>query len=95
MGELVNLKEYRAWKSKQDEEKKQTEKGIVINELEALKNALDAIVKDLPDQTHSMTHPSIESDLDAFMSKGSDPGDLDGYLLNLGLTIDYDETDET
>jgi hypothetical protein len=42
-----------------------------------------------------MAHPSIESDLDAFMSKGSDPGDLDGYLLNLGLTIDYDETDET
>ena len=90
MGELVNLKEYRAWKSKQDEEKKQTEMGDTIDELEMLKNVLEGIVKDLPPPTHSVMYVPIEPKLDAFMNK-----DIDGYLSDLGLTIDYDETDET
>jgi len=47
-------------------------------------------MKDLPPATHSIMYAPIEPNLDAFMNK-----DIDGYLSDLGLTIDYDETDET
>ena len=94
MGELVNLEEYRAWKSKQDEEKKQTEKVTfevgTLEELEALRDVLEEITKDLPDVEPSIMYVPIEPNLDAFMNK-----DLDGYLMDLGLKIDDDETEDT
>ena len=41
MGELVNLKEYRAFKAEQEAEKEMDEALKNINELEMLKNILD------------------------------------------------------
>ena len=55
-----------------------------------LRRVLDEMMKDLPPPTHSVMYVPIEPKLDAFMNK-----DIDGYLSDLGLTIDYDETDET
>jgi len=90
MGELVNLKEYRAWKTKQEEEKEIAEMDGTINELEMLKNLLEGIVKDLPDISTSIMYVPIEPKIDVFTSKN-----LDGYLDVLGLKLDDDETDET
>ena len=90
MGELVNLKEYRAWKAKQEEEKELAEMDDSISELEMLKNILDGIIKDLPDVSTSIMYVPIEPKMDAFMSK-----DFDGYLDALGLKLDDDEPDET
>ena len=90
MGELVDLKEYRAWKAEQEQEKEMDEALETINELEMLKNVLEGILKDLPDVQTSIMYVPIEPKLDAFMSK-----DLSGYLDTLGLRLDDDETDET
>ena len=46
MGELVNLKEYRAWKAEQEQEKEMDEALETINELEMLKNILEGIIKE-------------------------------------------------
>lgn len=95
MGELVNLKEYRVWKSKQAEEKKQTEMDETIDELEMLKNVLEGIVKDLPEVAPSIMYVPVEPKLDAFMGKDFKLEDLDGYLLGLGLKIDSDDRQDT
>ena len=95
MGELVNLKEYRAWKAKQEEEKELAEMDETINELEMLKNILEGIMKDLPDVSTSIMYVPIEPKMDAFMSKDDLDinTDLDGYLTKLGLK--YSEDDGT
>ena len=94
MGELVNLDEYRLRQKEIAEEKErvreQEELDQTIEEMEMLKRILEDITKDLPPPTHSMMYIPIEPKLDAFLNK-----DIDGYLTDLGLTIDYDETDET
>tara|TARA_R110002020_G_scaffold420783_1_gene629912 strand:- start:240 stop:512 length:273 start_codon:yes stop_codon:yes gene_type:complete len=90
MGELVNLKEYRAWKAEQEEEKELAEMDETINELEMLRNVLEGIMKDLPDVETSIMYVPIEPKMDAFLSK-----DLDGYLDKLGLKIDDDEREDT
>ena len=94
MGELVNLKEYRAWKAKQEEDKELAEMDETINELEMLKNILEGIVKDLPDISPSILYVPIEPKMDAFMHKDDFDiaADLDGYLTKLGLK--YSEDDE-
>ncbi len=89
MGELVNLKEYRAWKAKQEEEKELAEMDETINELEMLKNLLEGIVKDLPDVETSIMYVPIEPKMDAFMSK-----DLDSWLVGMELKLGTDEDDE-
>ena len=90
MGELVNLKEYRAWKAKQEEEKEIAEMDETINELEMLKNILDGIVKDLPTPEYSIMYVPIEPKMDAFMDKA-----FDGFLADLELKIDDDEREDT
>ena len=90
MGELVHLKEYRAWKAEQEEEKELAEMDETINELEMLRNVLEGIMKDLPDVETSIMYVPIEPKMDAFLSK-----DLDGYLDKLGLKIDDDEREDT
>ena len=100
MGELVNLEEYRAWKSKQDEEKKQTEKVTfevgTLEELEALRDVLEEITKDLPDVEPSIMCVPIEPNTDAFMGKDDFDmsADLDGYLTKLGLRYSEDDDRE-
>ncbi len=90
MGELVNLKEYRAWKAKQEEEKELAEMDETINELEMLKNLLEGIVKDLPDVDASIMYVPIEPKMDAFMSK-----DLDGFLASMEMKLKLDDDDDT
>ena len=94
MGELVNLKEYRAWKAKQEEEKELAEMDQTVNELEMLKNVLEGIMKDLPNVETSIMYVPIEPKMDAFLSKDDFDmsTDLDGYLTKLGLR--YGEDDE-
>tara|TARA_Y100001963_G_scaffold127516_1_gene180954 strand:+ start:588 stop:890 length:303 start_codon:yes stop_codon:yes gene_type:complete len=90
MGDLVNLKDYRAWKAKQEEEKELAEMDETINELEMLKNILEGIMKDLPDVSTSIMYVPIEPKMDAFLSK-----DLDGYLTSIeNMLKDTDEDDE-
>ena len=86
MGELVNLKEYRALKAEQEAEKEMDETLKNLDEIEMLKNILEGIVKDLPDVKPSIMYIPIEPKLDAFMSK-----DIDGYLDILGLKLDEDQ----
>lgn len=95
MGELVNLKEYRALKAEQEAEKEMDEALKNINELEMLKNILEGIVKDLPAVDASILYVPIEPKMDAFMSKDDFDiaADLDGYLTKLGLK--YSEDDGT
>ncbi len=96
MGELVNLREYRAFKAKEKADKEHAEVDQTINELEMLKRVLEGIVKDLPDVSTSIMYVPIEPKMDAFMSK---PEDLDGYLDYYGLKLppveDDDDHDET
>lgn len=94
MGELVNLKEYRAWKAQQEEEKDRAELNETVNELEMLKNVLEGIMKDLPNVETSIMYVPIEPKMDAFLSKDDFDmsTDLDGYLTKLGLR--YGEDDE-
>ena len=96
MGELVNLKEYRALKAEQEAEKEMDEALKNINELEMLKNILEGIVKDLPEIDASIMYVPIEPKMDAFMSKDDLDinTDLDGYLTKLGLKYSEDDGDE-
>jgi hypothetical protein len=92
MGELVNLKEYRAWKAEQEAEKEMGEALKNLDEIEMLRNILDGIIKDLPNVDTSIMYVPIEPKMDAFMSK-----DLDGWLagmdLQLGIGEDNDRED--
>ena len=96
MGDLVNLKEYRAWKAKQEEDKELAEMDNTINELEMLKNILEGIVKDLPEVDASILYVPIEPKMDAFMHKDDFDiaADLDGYLTKLGLKYSEDDDRE-
>ena len=98
MGELVNLKEYRAWKAEQEAEKEMDETLKNLDEIEMLKNILEGIVKDLPDVKPSIMYIPIEPKMDAFMHKDDFDiaTDLDGYLTKLGLKYsEDDDRDET
>ena len=96
MGELVNLKEYRAFKAEQEAEEEMDEALKNINELEMLKNILQGIVKDLPEIDASIMYVPIEPKMDAFMHKDDFDiaADLDGYLTKLGLKYSEDDGDE-
>ena len=96
MGELVNLKEYRAFKAEQEAEKEMDEALKNINELEMLKNILEGIVKDLPEIDASIMYVPIEPKMDAFMHKDDFDinTDLDGYLTKLGLKYSEDDGSE-
>ena len=96
MGELVNLKEYRALKAEQEAEKEMDEALKNINELEMLKNILEGIVKDLPEIDASIMYVPIEPKMDAFMHKDDFDinTDLDGYLTKLGLKYSEDDGSE-
>ena len=93
MGELVNLKEYRALKAEQEAEKEMDEALKNINELEMLKNILEGIVKDLPEIDASIMYVPIEPKMDAFMHKDDFDiaADLDGYLTKLRLKYSEDD----
>ena len=94
MGELVNLKEYRALKAEQEAEEEMDEAIKNLDEIEMLKNVLDGIIKDLPHVDASILYVPIEPKMDAFMHKDDFDiaADLDGYLTKLGLK--YSEDDE-
>ena len=96
MGELVNLKEYRAFKAEQEAEKEMDEALKNLNEIEMLKNILDGILKDLPDVDASIMYVPIEPKMDAFMHKDDFDmaADLDGYLTKLGLKYSEDDDRE-
>ncbi len=89
MGELVNLKEYRAWKEKQEEEKERAEMSETLDEIQMLKNILDGIIKDLPDPAPSIMYVPIEPKMDAFMGK-----DLDSFLAGMELKLGTGEDDD-
>jgi len=94
MGELVDFAAYKKQKEEQEEieqlKKEQEELDKTLEEMDMLKRVLSEMMKDLPAPTHNIMYVPIEPDLNAFMNK-----DIDGYLDDLGLTINYDETDET
>ena len=91
MGELVNLKEYRALKAEQEAEKEMDETLKNIDEIEMLKNILDGILKDLPDASASIMYVPIEPKMDAFLSK-----DLNSWLAGVDLKLsDGDEKEDT
>jgi|TARA_R110002110_G_scaffold336662_1_gene547283 hypothetical protein len=91
MGELVNLKEYRALKAEQEAEKEMDETLKNLDEIEMLKKILDGIIKDLPDVSTSIMYIPIEPKMDAFMSK-----DLDSWLAGMDLKIgDGDDREDT
>jgi hypothetical protein len=91
MGELVNLKEYRAWKAEQEAEKEMDETLKNLDEIEMLKSILDGIIKDLPSVETSIMYVPIEPKMDAFMSK-----DLDGWLAGMDLKLgEGDDSEET
>jgi len=96
MGELVNLKEYRAFKAEQEAEKEMAETLKNLDEIEMLKNILDGILKDLPDVDASIMYVPIEPKVDAFMHKDDFDiaADLDGYLTKLGLKYSEDDDRE-
>ena len=96
MGELVNLKEYRAFKAEQEAEKEMDETLKNLDEIEMLKNILDGIIKDLPDISPSIMYIPIEPKMDAFLSKDDFDmnADLDGYLTKLGLRYSEDDDRE-
>ena len=89
MGDLVDLREYRAWKAEQEAEKEMDEAIETINELEMLKNILEDIVKDLPDIDTSIMYVPIEPKMDTFMSK-----DLNSWLVGMELKLEADQEDE-
>jgi|TARA_Y100000996_G_C22137780_1_gene484938 hypothetical protein len=82
MGELVNLKEYRAFKAEQEAEKEMDEALSTLDEVEMLKKILDGIIKDLPEIPPSIMYVPIEPKMDAFLSK-----DLDGFLTEIETTL--------
>ena len=96
MGELVNLKEYRAFKAQQEQDREMDEAIKNLDEIEMLKNILDGIIKDLPDVDASILYVPIEPKMDAFMHKDDFDlaSDLDGYLTKLGLKYSEDDDRE-
>ena len=96
MGELVDLKEYRALKAQQEQDKELADMDKTISELEMLKNILEGIVKDLPEVDASILYVPIEPKMDAFMHKDDFDiaADLDGYLTKLGLKYSEDDDRE-
>ena len=96
MGELVNLKEYRAFKAQQEQDREMDEAIKNLDEIEMLKNILDGIIKDLPDVDASIMYVPIEPKMDAFMNKDDFDiaADLDGYLTKLGLKYSEDNDRE-
>lgn len=96
MGELVNLKEYRAFKAQQEQDREMDETIKNLDEIEMLKNILDGIIKDLPDVDASILYVPIEPKMDAFMHKDDFDlaADLDGYLTKLGLKYSEDDDRE-
>ena len=96
MGDLVNLKEYRAWKEQQEQDREMDEAIKNLDEIEMLKNILDGIIKDLPDVDASIMYVPIEPKMDAFMHKDDFDiaADLDGYLTKLGLKYSEDDDRE-
>ena len=96
MGELVNLKEYRALKAEQEAEEEMDEAIKNLDEIEMLKNVLDGIIKDLPHVDASILYVPIEPKMDAFMHKDDFDiaADLDGYLTKLGLKYREDDDRE-
>ena len=96
MGEVVNLKEYRAFKAQQEQDREMDEALKNLNEIEMLKNILDGIIKDLPDVDASIMYVPIEPKMDAFMHKDDFDmaADLDGYLTKLGLKYSEDDDRE-
>tara|TARA_B100000131_G_C17838101_1_gene500614 strand:+ start:294 stop:590 length:297 start_codon:yes stop_codon:yes gene_type:complete len=96
MGELVNLKEYRAFKAQQEQDREMDEALKNLNEIEMLKNILDGIIKDLPDVDASIMYVPIEPKMDAFMHKDDFDmaADLDSYLTKLGLKYSEDDDRE-
>ena len=96
MGELVNLKEYRAFKAQQEQDREMDEAIKNLDEIEMLKNILDGIIKDLPDVDASILYVPIEPKMDAFMHKDDFyiATDLDGYLTKLGLKYSEDDDRE-
>ena len=98
MGELVNLKEYRAFKAQQEQDREMDEAIKNLDEIEMLKNILEGIVKDLPEIDASILYVPIEPKMDVFMHKDDFDiaADLDGYLTKLGLKYSEDDgRDET
>ena len=96
MGELVNLKEYRAFKAQQEQDREMDEAIKNLDEIEMLKNILEGIVKDLPEVDASILYVPIEPKMDAFMHKDDFDisSDLDGYLTKLGLKYSEDDDRE-
>jgi len=96
MGELVNLKEYRAFKAQQEQDREMDEAIKNLDEIEMLKNILEGIVKDLPEIDASILYVPIEPKMDAFMHKDDFDmaADLDGYLTKLGLKYSEDDDRE-
>ena len=96
MGELVNLKEYRAFKAQQEQDREMDEAIKNLDEIEMLKNILEGIVKDLPEVDASILYVPIEPKMDAFMHKDDFDisTDLDGYLTKLGLKYSEDDDRE-
>jgi hypothetical protein len=96
MGDLVNLKEYRAWKEQQEQDREMDEAIKNLDEIEMLKNILDGIIKDLPDVDASIMYVPIEPKMDVFMHKDDFDiaADLDGYLTKLGLKYSEDDDRE-
>ena len=96
MGELVNLKEYRALKAQQEQDKELADMDKTIEELEMLKNILEGIVKDLPEVDASILYVPIEPKMDTFLHKDDFDmaADLDGYLTKLGLKYSEDDDRE-
>ena len=96
MGELVNLKEYRAFKAQQEQDREMDEAIKNLDEIEMLKNILEGIVKDLPEIDASILYVPIEPKMDAFMHKDDFDmaAGLDGYLTKLGLKYSEDDDRE-
>ena len=96
MGELVNLKEYRAFKAQQEQDREMDEAIKNLDEIEMLKNILAVIIKVLPDIGASILYVPIEPKMDAFMHKDDFDlaADLDGYLTKLGLKYSEDDDRE-
>ena len=96
MGELVNLKEYRAFKAQQEQDREMDEAIKNLDEIEMLKNILEGLVKDLPEVDASILYVPIEPKMDAFMHKDDFDiaADLDGYLTKLGLKYSEDNDRE-
>jgi hypothetical protein len=91
MGDLIDLKEYRAWKAEQEHGKEMDEALDTIQELEMLQAILESFIKDLPDVDTSIMYTPIEPKMDTFLNKNT--GSLDGYLNDLDYLLKEDDYD--